>query len=72
VDCYRQRAHACDNEQPEAILLHNMREEMEHASMLIEWLRRNNGDFNDHLHTSLFTDAPITEVEESATEKLLA
>jgi hypothetical protein len=36
VDWSRQRADACDNEQLEAILLHNMREETEHASMLIE------------------------------------
>ena len=28
-----------------AILLHNMREEMEHASMVLEWIRRNNSDF---------------------------
>ncbi len=67
VDWYHQRADACDNEQLKAILLHNMREEMEHAAMLIEWLRRNNDDFEEHLRTYLFTDAPITKVEENAT-----
>ena len=68
IDWYRQRADACDNEQLKAILLHNMREEMEHAAMLTEWLRRNNGDFDNHLRTYVFTDAPITESEESTTK----
>ena len=38
IDWYRQRADVCDNKQLKAILLHNMREEMEHAAMLTEWL----------------------------------
>jgi ferritin-like protein len=64
VDWYRQRADACDDEQLREILLHNMREEMEHAAMIIEWLRRNSRDFERQLRTYVFTDAPITEVEE--------
>jgi len=67
IDWYRQRADACHDDQLEAILLHNMREEMEHAAMLTEWLRRNDSDFNGHLHNYLFTDVPITEVDESVT-----
>jgi ferritin-like protein len=69
VDWYQQRAEACHDEQLKAILLHNMREEMEHASMLIEWVRRNDNDFNGHLHNYIFTDIPITEVEESIIEQ---
>lgn len=69
VDWYHQRADACNDPTLTEILLHNMREEMEHASMLIEWLRRNNADFDGHLRTYVFTDAPITELEKSATEK---
>ncbi len=68
VDWYHQRADACNDPTLREILLHNMREEMEHASMLIEWLRRNNTDFDGHLRTYVFTDAPITELEKSATE----
>ena len=63
VDWYRQRADDCDNEELRAVLLHNMREEMEHASMVLEWLRRNDPDWDHELRTYLFTDAPITTVE---------
>lgn len=63
VDWYRQRADACPNEELQGILLHNMREEIEHASMLLEWLRRNSEDFDKQLRTYLFSDKPILEVE---------
>ena len=63
VDWYRQRADDTEDEQLREILLHNMREEMEHAAMVLEWLRRNNGDFAGHLKTYLFTDAPIVGIE---------
>lgn len=66
IDWYRQRADACSDEALRTILFHNMREEMEHASMLIEWLRRTNADFHRQLATYLFTEVPITEVEETA------
>lgn len=68
VDWYRQRADACSDSQLKEILLHNMREEMEHAAMIIEWIRRNNNDFEKQLRDYLFTDAPITKAEEAATE----
>ena len=64
VDWYRQRADDCDDPALKEILLHNMREEMEHASMVLEWLRRNDKDWENELRTYLFTKAPITEVEE--------
>src|SRR3954471_15719492 len=63
VDWYRQRADDTENEQLREILLHNMREEMEHAAMVLEWIRRNNGDFAGHLKTYLFTEAPIVGIE---------
>jgi len=47
-----------------------MREEMEHASMLLEWIRRNNTDFAGHLKTYLFTKAPIVNVEKIAEGKV--
>ncbi|MGE0258632.1 MAG: ferritin [Alphaproteobacteria bacterium] len=65
IDWYRQRADDAEDDQLRAILLHNMREEMEHASMLIEWIRRRNSDFAGHLKTYLFTDAPITGIEKA-------
>jgi ferritin-like protein len=67
ADWYQQRADACGDEELKAILLHNMREEIEHAAMILEWLRRNNADFSKHLKTYLFTSEPIMEVEEADT-----
>lgn len=63
-DWYRQRADDCEDMELKGILLHNMREEIEHASMILEWLRRNNPDFDEQFRTYLFTDKPIMEVEE--------
>ncbi|HEX3439894.1 MAG TPA: ferritin, partial [Pseudolabrys sp.] len=40
VDWYRQRADDTEDAALREILLHNMREEMEHASMVLEWIRR--------------------------------
>ena len=67
IDWYRQRADDAEDETLKGLLLHNMRAEMEHASMLLEWLRRHEADFARYLKTYLFTEAPILEVEEEAT-----
>lgn len=69
VDWYRQRADACRDKELKAILLHNMREEIEHACMVLEWLRRRNPDFADQMKTYLFTEVPITEVEETENDE---
>lgn len=66
VDWYRQRADASGNRELREVLLHNMREEVEHACMVLEWLRRNSADFDEQLRTYLFTDKPILEAEEEA------
>src|SRR5205823_14951969 len=63
VDWYRQRADDTEDEQLKEILLHNMREEMEHAAMVLEWIRRRNADFAGHLKTYLFTETPIVSIE---------
>ncbi|HSF34066.1 MAG TPA: ferritin-like domain-containing protein [Candidatus Tectomicrobia bacterium] len=63
VDWYQQRADACEDAELKAILLHNMREEIEHASMVLEWLRRNHPDFATYLRTYLFQEKPILAVE---------
>ena len=64
VDWYQQRADACSDEELKAVLLHNMREEVEHAAMVLEWLRRNSETFDGHLKTYLFTEKSILEIEE--------
>jgi uncharacterized protein len=63
VDWYQQRADATEDAELKAILLHNMREEIEHAAMVLEWLRRNHPDFGRHLRTYLFQEKPILDIE---------
>jgi ferritin-like protein len=67
VDWYNQRAKATSNPELRAILEHNRDEEKEHAAMALEWLRRNDPKFAEHLKTFLFTDGPITEIEAEMT-----
>jgi hypothetical protein len=59
VDWYRQRADDCEDPELREILLHNMREEMEHACMVLEWLRRNNEDFAEQIDEYLYRDGVI-------------
>jgi len=65
VDWYQQRAEACSDPQLQKVLVHNKNEEIEHASMLLEWIRRRDSRFDEMLRKYLFTDLPITEVEKS-------
>jgi ferritin-like protein len=65
IDWYRQRADASQNETLKAVLLHNMEEEVEHACMVLEWLRRHVPVFDKNLRTYLFQTKPITEIEEA-------
>jgi ferritin-like protein len=67
VDWYNQRAKATGNPDLRAILEHNRDEEKEHAAMVLEWLRRGDAKFSQHLKTFLFTDGPITEIEAEMT-----
>lgn len=64
IDWYRQRADAAENEALKAVLLHNMEEEVEHACMVLEWLRRHVPVFEKNLRTYLFQERPITAIEE--------
>jgi ferritin-like protein len=66
IDYYHQRADQSDDEPLKAILLHNRNEEMEHAAMLMEWLRRNMPEFDGAMKTYLFTSKPVTEIEAAA------
>jgi uncharacterized protein len=63
VDWYNQRAKATTNPGLRAILEHNRDEEKEHASMVLEWLRRSDPKLMQHLKTFLFSEGPITEIE---------
>ncbi|MFZ2235255.1 MAG: ferritin-like domain-containing protein [Dokdonella sp.] len=60
VDWYNQRSDACSDATLKAILEHNRDEEKEHASMLLEWIRRRDPTFSNELKDYLFTDKPLT------------
>lgn len=66
VDWYNQRAEQTSDAQLKKILEHNRDEEIEHAVMALEWLRRNNSKFEEHMKTYLFTEGDILEIEEKA------
>jgi uncharacterized protein len=66
VDWYDQRVNATSNPELAAILAHNRDEEKEHASMVLEWLRRQDPVLDRHLRTYLFTSEPVTEIETEA------
>lgn len=59
VDWYNQRVDACKDPELKAILAHNRDEEKEHASMVLEWIRRQDATFDKELRDYLFTDKPI-------------
>ena len=60
VDWYNQRCDACSDATLKAILAHNRDEEKEHASMLLEWIRRRDPTFSRELKEYVFTDKPLT------------
>ena len=66
VDWYRQRADDCDDPELKAILLHYANEEIEHAAMAREWIRRNDAHFGKELKEYLFTEGSLTHIEEQA------
>jgi ferritin-like protein len=63
VDWYNQRVAACKDPELKAILAHNRDEEKEHASMLLEWIRRRDKAFDHELKDYLFTEKPIVDLE---------
>jgi len=69
VDWYRQRADDTQDPELKAILLHNAREELEHAAMVLEWMRRNDAEVGEQLKEYLFKEGSITGHEEGASEK---
>lgn len=61
VDWYNQRADVCKDADLKAILQHNRDEEKEHASMVLEWIRRKDPRFSKELKDYLFTAKPIAD-----------
>ncbi len=65
IDWYGQRAEACSDANLKAVLVHNKNEEIEHAMMVLEWIRRHSDDFDATMKKYLFTEQPITTIEDS-------
>jgi ferritin-like protein len=66
IDWYDQRVDAARDQELRDVLAHNRDEEKEHAAMALEWLRRHDAKFDEHLRTYLFTDKPLLQVEHEA------
>lgn len=60
VDWYNQRVDVEKDESLKNILAHNRDEEIEHACMTLEWLRRNMHAWDEELKNYLFTDGKIS------------
>ena len=63
VDWYNQRVDACNDLELKALLIHNRDEEKEHASMVMEWIRRHDKTFSNHMKEFLFTNKPLSKHE---------
>lgn len=66
IDWYTQRAEAATDDELRAVLIHNRDEEIEHACMTLEWIRRRHTKFDEELRNYLFSNGPITAREEGA------
>lgn len=69
IDWYNQRAALATDAELKEIVEHNRDEEIEHAVMALEWLRRRIPKFDEELKTYLFTSGLITGIEEAGMEK---
>ena len=67
VDWYQQRAEACSDEELRGVLVHNKNEEIEHAMMNLEWIRRHSEVFDTNIKTYINAKGPILAVEKSQT-----
>ncbi|MDD2369659.1 MAG: ferritin-like domain-containing protein [Sulfuricurvum sp.] len=65
IDWYNQRAEAATDPAAKAIMEHNRDEEIEHACMGLEWLRRNSPVWDAMMQKFLFSSGDIV-VQESA------
>jgi len=68
IDWYQQRVDATNDENLKEILAHNRDEEIEHACMALEWLRRNMPAWDNELKTYMFAEGNIAHLEEGEAE----
>ena len=72
IDWYQQRADATKEETLRAVLLHNRNEEVEHAMMTLEWLRRRDPKIDETARMFLFAEGEITQIEAAKKAALAA
>ncbi|MCK9287487.1 MAG: ferritin-like domain-containing protein [Sphaerochaetaceae bacterium] len=66
IDWYNQRVSTTKDPELKGIMAHNRDEEIEHACMTIEWLRRNMDKWDEELKTYLFVSGSVLEAETGA------
>ena len=66
IDYYHQRWDVSKDESLKSLLAHNRDDEMEHAMMLLEWLRRAMPGFDAQMQKFLFQSGAITDVAASS------
>ncbi|HEV8584993.1 MAG TPA: ferritin-like domain-containing protein [Methylomirabilota bacterium] len=66
IDWYQQRAEVTEDAELRQVLEHNRAEEVEHAAMVLEWIRRHDPHFEAKLKTYLFTEGSLVGREKAA------
>ncbi|MBG0767233.1 encapsulin-associated ferritin-like protein [Sphaerochaeta halotolerans] len=65
INWYNQRVNTTKDTELAGVMAHNRDEEIEHAVMAIEWLRRNMDKWDDELKTYLFSSGSLLGVEKA-------
>ena len=65
IDWYQQRMDAAHDDELRDILRHARDEEIDHATMMLEWIRRKSPEFDTTLRGRLFAPGSIVEHEEA-------
>lgn len=63
VDWYTQRSEGCTNDELREILVHNRDEEIEHAMMTLEWIRRKHPGFAENIEEYIGATGRIVGLE---------
>jgi hypothetical protein len=63
IDFYHQRADVAGDPELKAVLTHNRDDEMEHAAMVLEWLRRAMPELDAQLRKFLFNPGALAAVD---------
>lgn len=66
IDFYHQRVDVSDDKDLKTVLAHNRNDEMEHAAMLLEWLRRTMPEFDIQMRKFLFTSGSLISIAAGA------